>query len=49
MAGKVTVNNTRISNALSSLLLYPELWYYTIIQIKVGVQTGTEVLERDIL
>ena len=49
MADQVTVNNTMISNALSSLLFYPELWYHTAIQIKVVVQTGTEVPERDIL
>ena len=49
MADQVTVNNTMISNALSSLLFYPELWYHTAIQIKVVVQTGTEVPKRDIL
>ena len=42
-------HNTRISKALSLLLLYPELWYHITIQIKVGAQTGIEPLERDTL
>ena len=35
--------------ACSPLQLYPEVWYHTTTEIKVGDQTWTQSLERDTL